>query len=343
MSGILVLIAILLVVAVVFLVARTTELLGTLKGEGQTTDESNLSHGIILMIFMVVGLIGGVWSLIHYKHTFLPPPASEHGKTVDQLFMWTTIAIGIVFFITQILLFYFAYRYRSRKGRTAMFFSHDNKLEIIWTVIPAIVLAILVVYGLESWLKIFAPTPKDAQVVEVTAEQFQWEIRYPGKDGQLGPREFKRISGTNSLGIVWSDSTSHDDVMPTEIHLVVNKPVLFKLGSKDVIHGFFLPQFRLQMNCVPGIPTQFWMTPTITTDSMREITGNPKFEYELACAQLCGASHYNMRRVVVVESQEKYNQWLATLQPVYDPTTMGKEETPVKTAEAKEESKEENK
>jgi cytochrome c oxidase subunit 2 len=136
--------------------------------------------------------------------------------------------------------------------------------------------------------------------------------------------------------MVWEDSTSHDDLMPTEIHLVVNKPVIFKLGSKDVIHGFFLPQFRLQMNCVPGIPTQFGMTPTITTDSMRQITGNPKFEYELACAQLCGASHWNMRRVVVVETQEEYNKWLATLSPVYDAATMGKpakEDKPVTTSE----------
>ena len=325
MSGILIAIAIVLVLMVVFLAARTTELLGALKGEGETTDSSNHSNSILLMLFMVLGLGGSVWSFYYYKYTYLPTAASEHGKLIDSMALITSIPILIVFFITQILLFWFAYKYRSRKGHEAMFFSHDNKLEIIWTVIPAIVLTGLVAYGIESWNKITSPAPEGHRLVEMTAEQFAWNIRYPGADGKLGDREFMRMSGTNGLGIVWEDSSSHDDFMPAEIHIEVNKPVLFKLGSKDVLHAFYLAHFRVKMDCVPGIPTQFWFTPTITTDSMRKITGNPKFEYELACAELCGASHWNMRKVLVVETADQYKKWIAEQKPVYDPVAAEKE------------------
>jgi len=337
MSSILLTILVLLVLAVIILVARTTELLGILKGEGETTDEGNQTNGILLLIFMILFLGAATWSLFYFAPTNLPVSASEHGKVIDNMFFWTSVICGIVFVITQILLFYFAFKYRSRKGHSAMFFSHDNKLEIIWTVIPAIVLTVLVAYGIETWYMVTSAAPKDARIIEVTGEQFMWNIRYPGKDGKLGEREYQRISGDNSLGIVWEDSASHDDLMPTEIHLEVNKPVLFKLGAKDVLHSFFLPHFRVKMDCVPGIPTQFWFTPTITTDSMRIITGNSKFEYELACSELCGSSHWNMRRVVTVETADKYNKWISSLTPVYDPATMGKTApAQVKTAETKE-------
>ncbi|MDX2002967.1 MAG: cytochrome c oxidase subunit II [Chitinophagales bacterium] len=327
MTGILVALVVVLVFAIVFLAARATELLGVLKGEGETTDSSNLTNSIILVSFLVLGLIAALWSYLAYEDTYLlGGSASAHGVIIDQMFIWTSIICLIVFVVTQVLLFWFVFKYRSRQGHKAYFFSHDNKLEIVWTVIPAIVLTVLVAYGIDTWYKITGTAPKEARVVEVTAQQFNWLVRYPGQDGKLGDREFQLTSGDNTLGIDWKDAKSHDDFMPSEIHMEVGKPILFKLGAKDVLHSFYLPHFRVKMDCVPGIPTQFWFNPTITTDSMRILKNNAKFDYELACAELCGSSHWNMRFKVVVDSHEQYQKWLAEQQPIYKPE--GSEDAP---------------
>ncbi len=223
-----------------------------------------------------------------------------------------------MFFITQAILFWFAYKYRARKGHKAQHFSHDNKLEIIWTVIPAIVLTVLVARGIAAWYDITGDAPDDARIVEVTAQQFNWIVRYPGTDGVLGQREFELIDGENALGINWSDTKSHDDFMPTELVLEKGVPVLFKLGAKDVLHAFYLTHFMVKMDCVPGIPTQFWMTPTLTTDEMRELRNEPEFDYELACAELCGRAHWNMRFVVKVLEPAEYAEWAKGQQPFYE-------------------------
>lgn len=308
-----------LIFLIVFQLGKTSELLNVLKGKGIQGEDSTNTNAFLLMVFMIVGLVGSVWSAYYYSDLFLPVSASEHGVWVDDLFNLTLLFTGIVFFITQILLFYFAFRYRQKKERKVYFYPHNNKLELLWTAIPAMVLAVLVTLGIESWTKITSPAPETAQVIEVTGQQFNWIIRYAGDDNILGQSEFDRISAENQLGINWDDANSRDDFFTTEIHLIVNQPVLFKLKSKDVLHSFFLPHFRVKQDCVPGIPTQFWMTPTITTKEMIEITGNENFVYELACAELCGQAHWNMRIEIIVETEEEYNEWYATQTPFYTP------------------------
>ena len=127
------------------------------------------------------------------------------------------------------------------------------------------------------------------------------------------------ISAENKLGQDWADDRNHDDFIADELHMQVGKPVLVKINSIDVLHSFFLPHFRVKMDAVPGIPTQFWFTPTKTTQQMRDETGNPDFVYELACAELCGQSHFNMRKVVVVEEEEEFKKWWAEQKVTYNP------------------------
>lgn len=319
------LLAVVLIFVIIFQLAKASELMGILKGdkEGQTSESTNNAHGFLLMFFMIVGLIGVIvgWLLVEPKLLqggWNFKPASAHGVDINSAFWITTVICGIVFFITQAILFWFAYKYRARKGHKAQHFSHDNKLEIIWTVIPAIVLTILVARGIETWYDITSDAPDGAQIVEVTAQQFNWIVRYPGADNTLGQREFGLISQENSLGINWDDEKSHDDIMPAEIVLEKNKPVMFKLGAKDVLHSFYLTHFMVKMDCVPGIPTQFWMTPTVSTEEMRTLRDNPEFDYELSCAELCGRAHWNMRFVVKVLETAEYQEWVASQTPFYD-------------------------
>jgi len=320
MTAILGVVALGLLMIIVFQIAKVGELLSVVKGEkeGEVNNETNRFMGVFSMAFMIIGLVASVWSAIAYSDRYLPEAASEHGVTLDFLFNVTLFFTGIVFILTQIILFYFVYKYRSGRNQRAYFFPHSNKLEMIWTVVPSIVLTVLIVLGLQAWLKVTGPAPEGTMVVEATGQQFNWIIRYPGMDGELGTREFEEISGTNELGIVWADGNSHDDFIATEIHLPVNQPVMFKLGAKDVLHSFYLPHFRVKMDCVPGIPTQFWLTPTKTTAQMRQETGNAEFDFELACAELCGSAHWNMRKVVIVEEEADYLKWVEEQNPLYD-------------------------
>jgi cytochrome c oxidase subunit 2 len=233
-----------------------------------------------------------------------------------EITLWVT---GFVFVLTQILLFWFAFKYQESDKRKAYYFPHDNKLELIWTVIPAIVLTVLVGFGLYYWFQITGEAPKNAQVVEVTGSQFKWEFRYPGKDGILGKKYFKNIkeAESNPLGQIWEDKTNEDDIYTSqEVHLVVNKPVKFVIGAKDVIHDVGLAHFRLKMDAVPGIPTTLWFTPKFTTAEMKKAHG-PDFNFEISCDQMCGAGHFGMRGVIVVESQAEFDRWLAGKQPQY--------------------------
>jgi cytochrome c oxidase subunit 2 len=217
-----------------------------------------------------------------------------------------------VFVITQILLFWFAFKYQEREGQKAYYFPHNNKLEVIWTVIPAIALTILVAIGLRHWFCITSEAPKDAMVVEITGKQFNWLIRYPGKDGQLGSKFYKNINdATNPVGQDWDDNLNKDDFMATEMHLVVGKPVKLIIGSRDVVHDVGLAHFRMKMDAVPGIPTTLWITPKFTTAQMKEKTGNPDFIYEISCDQMCGVGHYSMKANIVVETQEEFDAWTA--------------------------------
>jgi cytochrome c oxidase subunit II len=235
--------------------------------------------------------------------------------------------------VTQFCLFWFAFKYQGSEKRKPYYYPHNNKLELIWTVIPAIALTVLVGFGLFYWFKITGDAPKDAMIVEVTGKQFGWEFRYPGRDGILGKKYYKYIDAAknNPVGQIWDDPANHDDIwMEQEMHLVVNKPVKFIIGSKDVIHDVGLAHFRMKMDAVPGTPTTLWFTPRFTTKQMQEKTGKQNFVYELSCDQMCGKGHTGMRGVIVVETQEEFDRWLFSKKPQYYAAFPDKDPTRIK-------------
>jgi cytochrome c oxidase subunit 2 len=229
--------------------------------------------------------------------------------------LWITIIItGIVFFATQILLFWFSYRYQDRPNRKSYYFPHNNKLEVIWTVVPAITLTILVGFGLKYWFEITSDAPKDALEVEITGKQFGWIYRYAGDDGQFGKKYYRNIDpgASNDLGLLWDDPATHDDIiLTTSMYIVKDRPVKLRIGAQDVVHSVGLPHFRMKMDAVPGTPTTMWFTPKYTTAEMKKMTNNPDFVYEIACDQMCGAGHFSMRGTIEVVTQEEFDLWIA--------------------------------
>ncbi len=309
-------IAIFLILIIIFQISRASDLLGNLKGEERTQDARNNLHATLFLIFLILGMFGAVWSTFHYAPLFLPEPSSEHGVVLRNMFQRTLWATVPVFIVTHILLFYFAWKYRKDKTRISKYFPHDNRLELIWTLIPAVVLVLLVIDGLVNWNRIMGPAPEDAVVIEATGQQFYWTLRYAGKDNELGRKNVRLITENNPFGQDWDDPANKDDFMADDLYLPVGQPVLVKINSMDVLHNFFLPHFRVKMDAVPGIPTQFWLTPTKTTEQMREELDNPEFDYELACAELCGKAHYNMKKKVIVVEAEAFNKWKAEQEPL---------------------------
>lgn len=320
MSTTWIIVALILGFLVVFQIAKASEYVAILRGEERARKESNRINAFLLLVFLIVGLFGVFYCNERLKGKILPESASDHGEKIDTM-IWITLGItAFVFFVTQILLFWFSFKYQEKENRKAYYYPHNNKLELIWTVIPAITLTILVGFGLYYWFQITGEAPANAQVVEVTGSQFKWEFRYPGPDKKLGRKYFKDISETkaNPLGQIWSDPDNHDDVVVSqEVHLVVGKPVKFVINAKDVIHDVGLAHFRMKMDAVPGIPTTMWFTPKFTTKEMKEKYGQD-FTYEISCDQMCGRGHFSMRGVIVVETQVEFNMWMAKLHPQYE-------------------------
>lgn len=332
-------VVIVLLFAVLVLIARANELSLVLKSGKLDFNNQSKINGYLMLSFLIVMFAGSAYAFKILAPVMLPKAASEHGVKTDQLFNITMLIIGIVFVLTQVALFYFAYRYNESRGHESYFYPHNNTLEVIWTVIPSVVLTGLIAMGMYEWMRIFNVEGRDKNmlVVEATAKQFNWMLRYPGKDGKLGDRiiDATHVSPTNELGIDWKDGKSHDDFMSEKLYLVKGRPVLMKLGAQDVLHSFYLPHFRVKMDCVPGIPTQFYFTPTMTTKEMQDYlstqpwwqTTNPEtgearwktFRYELACAELCGKSHYGMQKEVVVVTQAEYDTWVSEQTVAYQP------------------------
>lgn len=402
------------------------------KREEDISEADNRLNGGLFLAFMVLFYASFVWLLIKYG-SYGTPPASEHGVAVDRLMDFNMAIIFVVFFIVNTLLFWFSAKYYHRSDRKARFFAHDNRLELVWTVIPSVVLAVIIAYGLQTWNEMTGEASEDALRVELYSKQFDWTARYPGADGEFGMANYNLITPMNALGIVTEggvlealteieekiakveaeidyekghllaerasieeelhgghghgdhgdhdhgdhgDHSDHkhalearlaeidhmlesdkviilteaafeakedklyrllrhrqriqeirnfdfdgeltawesgmdDQIVKGEFHLPVGKEVEFVFRSRDVIHSAYMPQFRAQMNTVPGVPTRFKMTPTITTDSMRTVLEDPDFDYVLLCNKVCGAAHFNMQMKVVIESQESYDAWLS--------------------------------
>lgn len=421
-------------------VGQLTSLIRNKKEEDISDADTRLNGGLFIA-FMVAFYASFIFLIIRYGD-YNPPAASAHGESYDTLMNFNMYIIMAVFFLVNSVLFIFANKYRFDKERKARFFAHDNRLELIWTVIPSIVLAVIIIYGLRTWNEMTGDASDDALRVEVYSKQFDWTARYPGADGEFGLANYNLITPTNPLGIVTQDGVTEalteiegqiasleselahergrllaekasieeqlhaddhhghghghdhdhaeghgddhdhhgispefkanlearlhevehmlasdqvvvlsnaaaeakedklhrlkrhrqrieevkpfdydggiaaweagadDKIMKGEFHLPVGREVEFVFRSRDVIHSAYMPHFRAQMNTVPGVPTRFKMTPTITTDSMRTILDDPDFNYVLLCNKVCGAAHFNMQMAVVVETEEEYNAWL---------------------------------
>ena len=352
MSNVFIILILLLGFLITFQIAKASEYVSILKGEKKALLQQNRINGFLMIVFLVGGLIGVYWCNELFRGKILPVSASEGGEKIDTMLNITFLITGIVFFLTQILLFWFAFRYQYSEKRKAYYFPHNNNLEILWTTVPAIALCILVGFGLFYWFKITGDAPKDAMQIEVTGKQFGWIFRYPGKDGVFGKKYFQNISDkdNNSLGLIWDDPASHDDiVVNNEMYFVKDRPVKLIINSRDVIHDVGLPHFRMKMDAVPGTPTTMWLTPKYTTEEMRKMTNNPEFEYELSCDQMCGRGHFTMRAVIKVVTPDEFILWRAKQKPNYaqvfpEPaagdssaktTTVAKEAAPVKSVVAK--------
>lgn len=407
--------------------ARVYELTAKLRKtkEEEISYADNRLNAALWLVFMVLFYAGVIYLFVVYGD-YGPPAASAHGASVDTLMNFNLIIIVAVFFLVNTLLFWFAAKYYYRKDRKAMFFPHDNRLELIWTVIPSIVLAVIIIYGLKTWNDMTGDAAPDALRVEIYAKQFDWTARYAGDDGEFGVSNYNLITPTNPLGIITEDGIQEsldeingqrdriaaelafergllitertdidkklnskgeldeslrvllekrlseietmlssgnvtvltdavvksrrdrlkrldrhvqrimeinnftfdsnvaaweagkdDKIVKGEFHLPIGREVEFIFRSRDVIHSAYMPHFRAQMNCVPGVPTRFKMTPTITTDSMRLITGNEDFDYILLCNKVCGAAHFNMQMKVIVETEAQYKAWLEQLDTYY--------------------------
>lgn len=304
-------------------------------------DKDNNLQGYLMFAFLGFIYILTIYGLFAWGHFVLGTPASAHGALVDNLMNITWVLIFVVQTITQALLHYFAFKYRGKQGQKALYFADNDKLEFIWSVIPAVVLAGLILYGLYAWTNIMFVDEKkeDVMVVELYAQQFKWTARYSGEDDVLGKANVRYIEGVNTLGVDLSDPNAQDDKVVSELHLPKGRKVLFKIRSQDVLHSAYFPHFRAQMNCVPGMVTQFAFEPIYTTDEMRNMDFMQEkvaginairakksqeliakgqagldpyiFDYLLLCNKICGSSHYNMQMKVVVDTPEDFKKWLA--------------------------------
>ncbi len=287
----------------------------------------NKVQAALCIIAVLVLFYGTYWTYKTWGGLATRPAGSEHGERIDTMMIITITITTIVFFVTQFLLFVFAFKYKGSEKRKAYFYPHNNFIERLWTIIPAAVLVILVTLGFFNWRSITNPSEdqiKKALSVEVTGEQFKWNVRYAGDDNALGRRNYKLTTPTNGLGIDFTDKKSWDDKLGGEIVLPKGRPVRFTINSKDILHSFFIPELRVQMNAVPGMATYFQFVPKYTTEEMKEKTGNDKFEYILLCNKICGTGHYNMQYKVRVVEEKEYKEWIAK-QPLYYNDDMKKE------------------
>ncbi len=339
MTALLTLTVLVLVAIAIWQMTKIFEL-SQLKTENTevATDSDNKYNGYLLFAFLIFIYGITIFSFAKYTKMLLPEASSAHGGEYDQL-MWVSFAI--IFFvqtITQALLHYFGYKYRGEKGKKALFYADNDRLEFIWTIIPVIVLAGLILWGLYTWTNIMDVNDEDDPlIVELYAQQFNWTARYGGEDNVLGDASVRLIdiNKANVLGLDESDPNAADDVIVKELHLPVGRKVNFMMRSQDVLHSAYMPHFRAQMNCVPGMITQFSFTPTITTEEIRlnpdvvdkvkrtnairakrAAEGKPdsdpwEFDYVLLCNKICGKSHYNMQMKIIVETEEEYNKWMA--------------------------------
>lgn len=418
----LVIIVVIVCVIAIAQLMRVYELASRLRGnkEEEISYRDNRINAYLFPVFLLALYVSFFWlvSSSYGGAILLHPSSSAHGEGIDGLLNFNWIIVVTVFFICNTLLFWFAARYYDKPGAKAYYYPHNNKLELIWTVLPAVVMAVIIIYGLRIWNEVTDEASEEAINIELYAEQFKWTARYDGANDGLGEANYTLINMSNPLGLItesgvanrideldsiilrqwailgmdsnyvqpnmlerWSDmggryseltTAAHDSTMPDadrkdlifkfernqrhlarvidfqnkiesdtlnryaagendflvqEIHIPVGQEINLQMRSKDVIHSAYLPYFRVQMNCVPGMNTYFKFTPTRTTaemrddplviDNMKEINESRaakgleevEFDYYLLCNKICGVSHYNMKLKVIVESECDYKKW----------------------------------
>jgi len=343
MTSLLVIVVLVLLAVALWQLTRIFDLtqVGASSDDSQVaSDNDNNVQGYVMFGFLAFIYIFTIYGLLKWGNLALHTPASEHGLLVDNLMNITWVLIFVVQFITQGLLYWFSFKNRGNKEKKALFFADSNKLEALWSIIPSVVLACLILYGLYAWNNImFVDKDEDVIEIELYAQQFKWTARYAGEDNVLGKANVRLIEGINTLGVDMSDKNSADDIVVSELHIPKGKKVHFKMRSQDVLHSAYFPHFRAQMNCVPGMVTEFAFVPTYTTAEYRELPfmiekvaninklraensvklvaeGGTAldpytFDYLLLCNKICGASHYNMQMKVVVDTPEDYKKWLS--------------------------------
>ncbi|WP_343696704.1 cytochrome c oxidase subunit II [Flavobacterium sp.] len=343
MTSLLVIIVLVLLAVALWQLTKIFDLtqVGSASDDSQVaSDNDNNIQGYIMFGFLAFIYIFTIYGLLKWGNLALHTPASEHGGLVDNLMNITWVLIFTVQVITQGLLYWFSFKYKGNKDKKALFFADSNKLEAIWSIIPSVVLACLILYGLYAWNNImFVDKDEDVIEIELYAQQFKWTARYGGADNTLGKANVRLIEGVNTLGVDMSDPNSADDIVVSELHIPKGKKVHFKMRSQDVLHSAYMPHFRAQMNCVPGMVTEFAFVPTYTTAEYRELDFMKEkvahinklraeksvelvakggtaldpytFDFLLLCNKICGASHYNMQMKVVVDTPEEYKKWLS--------------------------------
>ena len=251
--------------------------------------------GVLLFVFVLVS----VWMLSTERFWFVEL-ASEHGASVDTVYVVVLIVTGVAFVATQLLLAYIVTRYGARHGERAENWHENARAEAILIGGTAVTLTVLVFLGQYVWYQIyFTDPPADSMVVEVTGQQFQWVFRYPGDDGVFGDVDPALVTVTDPIGVDRSGAGADDILVVGQMHAIRNRPVLVRIRSTDVIHNFHLPHMRVKQDAVPGMTIEVWFTPTDTG------------EYEIACAELCGLNHFAMSGMLTVDAtQAEFDQWL---------------------------------
>lgn len=302
------------IVAVVGKVLSIYELTRKMNGK-YNPFANNTFQSVLFIVFLLAFLAMVYYGYAVWGSWAWRDAVTEHGQKIDTMFIVTTVIITVVLVLVHLLLLTFPYIYRMQAKTKAYYYPHNDTIEKIWTIVPAVVLTVLVLFGFFTWRSI-TNVPEDLQKsalqVEVLGEQFQWQVRYPGADGVIGKRNYKMTTPTNSYGIDFNDKSAWDDIQASDIVLPVNKSVRFHIISKDIIHSFYIPDFRVQINAVPGMTNYFQFTPTVTTEEMRERMNDPKYDYVMLCNKICGSGHFNMQKKVVVVTEEEYKEWLST-------------------------------
>jgi cytochrome c oxidase subunit 2 len=307
------------IIAVVGKIHSVYVLTRKMNGKYNPLSNNNWQAGLLLL-FLVFFLSGTYYSYSVWGSWAWREAATEHGKEIDQMFIITLAITTFVMVVTHIVLLSFTYVYRMRAKRTAYYYPHNDSIERIWTIVPAIVLTVLVLFGFFTWRSITnvpEELQKSAIQVEVLGEQFQWHVRYPGADGIIGKRNYKMTSPTNGYGIDFNDKNSWDDIRGEDIVIPVNKSVRFHIISKDIIHSFYIPDFRVQVNAVPGMTNYFQFTPTVTTEEMRDRMNDPNYNFIMLCNKICGSGHWNMGKKVIVVTEAEYKDWLSKQQKYF--------------------------